>query len=152
MQLSPANMVVFASFFVACSACQSTAVLPVEDGLREAQAQAFSLEKDLATRLVELDRRVEKSLQAPLDKKTEKSKVLFPTEEERQLYLAEINLNRSLEGLYAQAWQKRDRRCGAADGLAPLDGFGAPRPHEGISHPRSGAGEGSRLRRRLRGR
>lgn len=107
MRLSPALMAAFGVFLTACSASQSPSPLPADEGFAQVQIRAQSFERETATRLVELDRRVAKSLEAPVDQRSGKSSAVFPAEEERQLYVADVNLNRALEELYAQSWQKK---------------------------------------------
>ncbi len=92
-----------APLFSACTG--SKPPTSVDDGLREAHAQAAALERETATRLVELDRRIEKGPEGPSDKRLGKPIDAFPREEERQLYVADVTMNRALEGLYTKAWQ-----------------------------------------------
>ena len=74
------------------------------------QAQAVQLEKETATRLLELDRRISKP--AIIDKRAKKTPEPFPAKEERQLYLSEVNLNGAMDaatfiGLVGRAVNER---------------------------------------------
>jgi len=122
------RQVVIAVVVPLLAACVSTrpppqAIPPADSGRDEAYVGAVALEKETATRTVQLDRKVMERLangrerQMQLDLKQKKRpatktrlrvvepRALVPRDEEQQLLEADVNINRALEGLYTTAWK-----------------------------------------------